>query len=285
MLHALTNDELFRKVPSAFATRPWAEVSDSYTFIPTVSIIDTLRTEGFIPVRAEQSKTRIPGKSEFTKHIIRFQRAQDLELMVDAQRRNPGHYFYERNGQVAPEVTEIVLTNSHDRTGGFHLDAGLFRLACSNGLIVKTASLDSINVRHTGNIRDNVIDGCIRIIEDTPKILGQVELMKGIKLDQQEQTVFANAAMQLRYPADDKGNSTSPILTASLLRPRRNADTGTDVFTTMNVVQENFMKGGLRGRGTTGKRTSTRAINSVNEDLRLNKALWMLAEQMAALKS
>lgn len=285
MLHALTNDELFHKAPSIFATAPWNEVSDKYTFIPTIEILDAMRKEGFLPVRAEQSRTRIAGKQEFTKHMIRFQRAQDLETMITAQQRNPGHFFYERDGQAAPEVTEIVLTNSHDRTGGFHLDAGLFRLACSNGLTVKTASIDSISVRHTGNIRDNVIDGCIRIIEDTPKIMGQVETMKTIKLEAPEQLTFANAAMQLRYPNDDKGNSTAPIQAISLLRARRNVDQAADVFTTMNVVQENFMKGGLRGRGATGKRTSTRAINSVNEDLRLNKALWILAEQMATLKA
>ena len=36
----------------------------------------------------------------------------------------------------------------------------------------------------------------------------------------------------------------------------------------------------LRGVTTTNKRTSTRAIKSVSEDIRLNKALWMLAEAL-----
>ena len=41
------------------------------------------------------------------------------------------------------------------------------------------------------------------------------------------------------------------------------------------------MKGGLPGRSRSGRRTRTRAIRSVHEDVRLNRGLWHLTEQMA----
>lgn len=281
---ALSNEQLARVAPSILAQQAWDGVSDRYTFIPTIDIVEALRAEGFLPVFANQSVTRVEGKRAFAKHVLRFQRAQD---MVDRQAINPGHFFYERNGQLAPEIPQLVLTNSHERSSGFRLDAGIFRLVCSNGLTVQSSDLGSISVRHSGNIKDQVLDGCCRIIEDMPMVLGQIDAMKAIQLDQQEREIFAKAAIELRYPTDETtGKNASPILPARLLTIRHREDTGHgDLWTTFNAVQENFIKGGIRGVGTTGKRTSTRAITAVSEDIRLNKALWSLAEQMKALKT
>lgn len=280
---ALTNDELKKKAPSIFATAPWGDVSEKYAFIPTIDVVERMREEGFFPVRAEQSLARIDGKREFTKHMIRFRRAQD---MVDRQLANPGHHFFARHGQVEPEIPEIVLVNSHDRTSGYQLEAGLFRLVCSNGLTVKSSDMGSVSVRHTGaNTAGLVIDGCCRIVEAMPAVLERVETMKSVKLDPRERELFAAAALQLRYPDDADGKKTAPFEPTKLLVPRRVEDQASDLFTTFNTVQENFMKGGVRGRGATGKRMSTRAITSVNEDLRMNKALWLLAEGMAKLKA
>ena len=68
----LSNVELQRYPPSIFATQPWHEVSDKYRFIPTIDVVEGLRKEGFLPVHAVQSRSRIAGKGDFTKHQIRF---------------------------------------------------------------------------------------------------------------------------------------------------------------------------------------------------------------------
>jgi hypothetical protein len=281
IMFALSNEQLLKAAPSIFAATPWKDVSERYTFIPTIQIVESLRKEGFFPVRAQQSSSRIESKGEFTKHMIRFQRIQD---MVDHQAVNPGHHFYNKHNEQEPEVPEIILVNSHDRSSGYQLEAGLFRLVCSNGLTVKSSDLGSISVRHSGNVTDQVIDGCCRLIEEMPQVLGHVDRMKHIRLDRQEQEIFAAAAVQLRYPNAEDGTKTAPIEPDSLLRIRRAVDKASDLWTTFNTIQENFIKGGVAGRGTTGKRMHTRAVKSVNEDLRLNKALWLLAEQMAVLK-
>lgn len=39
------------------------------------------------------------------------------------------------------------------------------------------------------------------------------------------------------------------------------------------------MKGGLPGRSASGKNTRTRAVTGIDGDIRLNKALWMIAEK------
>lgn len=45
------------------------------------------------------------------------------------------------------------------------------------------------------------------------------------------------------------------------------------------------MKGGLPGRNAFGKNTSTRAVTGIDGDIRLNKVLWMIAEQFRECKS
>jgi hypothetical protein len=265
MNQALSNEQLHSVAPSIFAAHPWERVSERYTFIPTISVINALREEGFMPVTAMQSKARIAGKGDFTKHLIRFRRAQDLEVVKEQ------------------ELPEIVLVNSHDRSSSYQLSAGIFRLVCSNGMIVKSSDFGEIKIQHSGNIIGHVIEGSYRIIEDMPKVIGSMEAMKSIQLTEQQQHAFAKAALELRYPSDDAGNSKSPIIPDQLLTVRRYADHNPTLWNTFQRVQENFIKGGLRGTGSTGKRMTTRSIKSVTEDVRLNKALWVLAEEMAAL--
>jgi len=59
-------------------------------------------------------------------------------------------------------------------------------------------------------------------------------------------------------------------------------------------VQENTIKGGLtarqpdtfneRGRRERGRLVSTRQVKGIDQDVKLNRALWQLAERMAELK-
>ena len=97
-------------------------------------------------------------------------------------------------------------------------------------------------------------------------------------LGQDEQQAFAKAALQLRWGDD------APINTNRLLAAHRHEDVKGDLWTTFNRVQENMLKGGVPGRSSTGRRTTTRAVGGVNENVKLNKALWTLADSMAALK-
>ena len=50
-------------------------------------------------------------------------------------------------------------------------------------------------------------------------------------------------------------------------------------------MQENVIRGGLSGRTRGDKRTRTRPVNSVTTDVKLNRALWHLAEGMRELKA
>ncbi len=89
---ALSDAELMARAPSIFATQPYEKMSQRYTFIPTVAVIDRMRSEGFQPFQVMQSRTRIPGKQEFTKHLIRFRDTRNGGLEI-TQNSSPS-YFY-----------------------------------------------------------------------------------------------------------------------------------------------------------------------------------------------
>ena len=62
-------------------------------------------------------------------------------------------------------------------------------------------------------------------------------------------------------------------------------DRKSDLWSIFNRVQENLVKGGLTGRTANGRRQRTRPVQGIDQNLRLNRALWMLAEGMRQLKS
>lgn len=253
-----------RSAPSIFAAQPWERMSERYTFIPTIQIVDRMRAEGFQPVAVKQSNTRIEGKQEFTKHMIRF---RDM--------RNGAAPAIRTLGEIYPE---LVLTNSHDGASAYKLDAGLFRLICLNGMVVSEGNISQINVRHSGS-SDGIIEASYQIVDQFPKVLDSVERFSALRLTAPQQKIYAEAALELRYDA-----GTAPISAEQVIRPRRTADADATLWNTFNAAQENLITGGLRGRNTeTSRRLRTREVTGISENSRLNKALWTLTTEMAKL--
>jgi hypothetical protein len=266
---ALTMDQLLSAVPSAFALGKHESRSQRYTYIPTVNVIEGLMGEGFQPFKAIQGKSRVEGKQEFTKHLIRFRHeSQTLANVNDS-------------------VPEVILINSHDGTSSYKLIAGIFRMVCSNGLIVADSTVGSLSVPHKGDIVSQVIEGSFDIIGNSSRALDTTREWQNLQLTAGEQNAFAEAAHELRF-ADAEGEVTTPIQPAQLLNSRRNADNGNDLWRTFNRVQENVIRGGLHGMGRDAnnriRRVTTREVRGIDQDVKLNRAMWMLTEKMAELK-
>ncbi len=261
--YPLSNDQINSVAPSVFANHASVKTSDRYTFVPTINVVDILRNQGWSPVQAFESRVRNVERQGFQKHSIRFAKLDDSALIA---------------GDTRPE---ILLTSAHDGTAAFNFHAALFRMICSNGMVVADTTFQKIGVKHVGFAEGDVIDATYRIVEDVPKIADSVENFRAIDLNSDEQLVFAEAALKLRWA--DTG--TEPVTADKLLGTRRYDDKGQDLWHTFNVVQENLIKGGARGAYQYGqRRKSVRKVTSINEDVRLNKALWTLTEKMAEIK-
>jgi hypothetical protein len=261
----LSNEEIQVLAPSAFAGQPYHGQSSRYAFVPTIDVIDGMRSAGFEPVRASQSSARLADKKNFTKHMIRF-RSQGSQLI-----------------NVGDSILETVLINSHDGTSAFDLSLGLFRLACSNGLIVADGMVGSIHIRHTGDIIERVIGGSADLLASAPKVREAVNLWKTIDLTAPEQKILAEEAHGLRF--DSESSLALAVTPEKLLQPRRSDDNGSDLWSTFNRVQENVMRGGIRGRDSQSRRVRSREVKGIDQSTGLNKALWSLAAKMAELKA
>ncbi len=265
----LGEEELRRAVPSIFAEAPHDSRSTRYAYIPTKNVLDGLSREGFYPVAARQARTRDRSRQDFTKHLIRLRREGDTFSDV---------------GDVIPE---LVLVNSHDGSSSYHLMAGLFRLVCNNGMVVDDAQIASIRVPHKGDVVGDVIDAAFTVVEQSASSLESAEQWSQLQLSPPERQALAESAHVLRF-ADAEGNVNTPIEPDQLLQPRRYGDRAQDLWTTFNVVQENVIRGGLRGfdQDDTGRRRrrTSRAVKGIDQDVKLNKALWTLASKMADLK-
>jgi hypothetical protein len=258
----LSDDQIRRFAPSVFAEQPHESRGEKYAFIPTSAVLEGLRREGFQPYQVMQTRCRDQGKRDFTKHLLRL-RHPDARALTN----------------VGDEIAEIVLLNSHDGTSSYQLMAGVFRLVCSNGMIVGDSKFD-VKIRHTGKVVDDVIEGSFRVIEEMKEIDGRLSEYKAINLAKPEQLLLAHAAHKVRWDEEEH----SPVQPEQLLEPRRFEDRKDDLWTTFNRVQENLLKGGVPGRTQTGRSQRTRAVQGVNENVRLNRALWTLADGLAALK-
>jgi len=255
----LTDEQIMRYAPSIFATDPHESRSAAYTYIPTSVVLEKLRKEGFSPFMACQARCRDEGKREFTKHMMRLRHASQIE---------------------SAEANEIVLLNSHDGTSSYQMLSGVFRFVCSNGMVWGDTQND-IRIRHKGNVVDNVIEGAFRVLEDFELVTASVDDMKSLSLNGGEQQAFARAALELKY---DSEAGPLPVTESQVLQPRRRADAAGDLWTTFNRVQENMVRGGLPARTTTGRVRATREVTGIDQNVKLNRALWVLAEEMKRIK-
>jgi Domain of unknown function (DUF932) len=256
----LSDDQIARVAPSIFADGAHESRSERYTYIPTIDVLNGLRNEGFEPFMVCQARTRREDKRDHTKHMIRLRHADQI------------------NGR---EANEIILLNSHDGTSSYQMLAGMFRFVCANGMVCGDM-VGEIRVPHKGNVVDRVIEGAFTVLDSFDVAAEQRENMQHVTLSEGEQRAFAHAALTLKY---DDPIAPAPITEDQILMPRRFEDRKGDLWSTFNRVQENMTKGGLRGRGKNGRTTTTRAVTGIDQNVKLNRALWVLAEQMKALKA
>lgn len=257
--HALQDEEIARVAPSIFAAEAHDSRSQRYTYIPTIEVLRGLRREGFEPFMVCQTRVRNDDKREHTKHMIRLRHADQI------------------NGS---EANEIILLNSHDGTSSYQMLAGMFRFVCQNGMVCGE-TLNDIRVPHKGDVVGQVIEGAFTVLDSFERADEQREGMKALRLNDGEQSAFARAALALKY--DDE--TPAPISEAQLLTARRFEDRNGDLWTTFNRVQENLTKGGLVGRARTGRATRTRPVNGIDQNVKLNRALWVLADELRRLRA
>ena len=245
--------------PAAFATSPAPTIkSAKYQFTPTHEVIDHMGDLGFQLTGIKQSHSNVALRRNWGIHIARFQHP---ELFI----KNP-----EGGIEARPEV---VMINSHDGTRPVQFEMGLFRLVCSNGLVVKTQDFGGFRERHTKhdfNTLKSMMDAKIASLKP---VVGKISQWAEKLMTDKERFQFAIEALALRMPEERKPEQYEIL---EILNPKRSADASKSLWHTFNVVQENLIKGGYQMN-----ERQARAITNPVQDLKINQELWQLADVYA----
>lgn len=269
-LDTLDRAQLKRFAPTLFAKRGIEGVSDNYGFVSTIGIIDAMAENGYECVEVRQSQRRDEDRMPFTKHMVKFRHPGTLKALL-------------KRGDVIPQ---IVMLNSHDRSSGFQLYAGMFRVVCSNGLIVSDSQLvEPIRVRHSTRMVEDILKRSLELVKGADGVYTLRDEMLHTAMTQKTAIAFANEALQFRPPR------RSGLMTPdSLLEVRRTEDAPLDLWHVFNRVQENMLRGGVTTvtegvDGKAGRSVQTKGIGRIERDVQVNSALWGLAVETLAKAS
>ena len=262
----LTKDQLRELCPVAFKDAPTnPKVTDKYLFVNTETIVDDLAKLGWKPVSAAMRKSR--GKDTiFSKHMISFQ--------------NPDIKITAKDGDNA--FPRIIMTNSHDGLQAFKFSVGIFRLVCSNGLVVADEKFSDFKIRHKGYTFAELRDVVAQAVKDLPNKVEVLNKMRTKILTKDEKQKLALDAMLIRAgitPDSDKAKKFEydEETIEDILEPKRNEDKGDDLWKVFNVIQEKITQGEFHAALKGAKVRKVRKIKSFEKDLQVNKELFKLA--------
>lgn len=219
-------------------------VSNRYGFISTRTLLENLATEGFAARSIRVANTTKQERQGFQRHVVRLQHGSLMPMQKNEYR------------------PEIVLTNSHDATCSLRLTLGVYRLVCTNGLVVGETMFTERFVHRQINV-ERVNEAAIALSRKIPMLAERIDRMKERVLSATEARQFIREAVELRFNDEKKVNET----TFAIGRARRYEDGTMNLWQVFNRVQENMIQ------GTTG----VRRITSAARDFWINKHLWNLA--------
>ena len=144
-------------------------------------------------------------------------------------------------------LASLTITNSCNGAQPMKLDLGVYRQVCSNGLIAFEFDFNNLD-RFIANVS-----------RKTSTVLNKFGQLKNTNLSASDMRRLANEAASLRY------SNLEDFDIEDLLVVNRIEDEGNNLWTVFNRIQENL----------------TADVSNLNEDIRLNKQLFALANQYA----
>jgi hypothetical protein len=257
----LTIEAAIATAPAIGATQPAPPpyvggARSKYVFTPSTDIISTMNSAGFDLVSVSQNPSKNPIRNEFGAHIMRFQTPSLSIRSAGADTAKP----------------EVVIINSHDGTKHITVEMGIFRLVCSNGLMIKSQDFGGFRQRHQRITPQSLMERISAHTDTLPSTIDRINGWAGREMSSAERRAFARQAITLRL-GEEYSPAESDLI--SLLEPKREADNSNDVWSVFNVVQENLIRGGFQANERTA-----RGISNPWVDMAINQSLWSMAEEL-----
>ena len=231
-------------------------ISDKYVHVPTEQVIEDVIKLGWSPINAYRVNSR-KKRNGVGRHMIKFV-----------------NYDFMEEGKT--EYPELLLTNSQDGTTAFKLDVGIFRLVCSNGMVIKSQDFGSMKVRHYGYDFETIKGAVNKLVEQIPDYLKQVEDMKEQELERKQMLEFAREAALLRFKTANIETIDKLVDVDDLLESTRKEDEGNGLWEVFNRLQEKVVNGKFN-YALGKKERKARPVKGFKSQVKLNQDLWELA--------
>ena len=263
LLPAMTIEEVKASCKQAFAIEPSNKVSSKYVFVSTETIIEDMQALGWYVVSAKQRKSQKNVNTRFTPHMIIFQ--------------NPDVLITSEDEKLA---VSVILLNSHDGTHVLQFRMGIYRAACSNGLVIPVEEYSSFKMRHRGYSFDSLKESMLNFLGKVTNKIDVINKMVEIDLTEDQKMDMALKALLIRnnisIDSVDAPKYSEATL-KSVLAPRRPQDRFDSLWLIMNRVQESVTHGGFKVEIDGEKPRKLPAIKSFEKDFDLNEKLFSLA--------
>jgi hypothetical protein len=246
------------------ASEPSDRVSSDYKFLSTIDVVDRLKGDGWRTMSVQHIKKRDKSKLATSKHRV---------IMAP-----PGDFTDNVVGGTSPR---LVIQNAHDGSSALRFMLGLFRMICSNGMIVTSSVLENMRMIHK-NSHSGSVDEILNCFgESWSNTSKTIELWKGIDVNATEANRFAHSAFLLRHPHVTKDSIGENHF--QLLKTRRIEDEDTSLWHRFNTVQEHLTNGGysIAAPGIENRRQGARALRGATADTKMNRGLWDIASATA----
>jgi hypothetical protein len=258
-----TQSLLEQTAPAALASAPREGLSEAYRFYSTSALVDALETDNWTVVSARQTAGR-KSDPRYRKH----------ELII----ADKAHFEYQGN---IGEFPRVIITNSHDGEAACKLQAGLWRMVCSNGIVISDGFIQSRAIRHTRRTIEEVIVAAHDFRSNADRIGEHVIKFKEIDLTPAAAVEFAKQAIALRF----KPAPGTVVQAEDVLAIQRAEDAQNSLWSVFNRTQEWLLKGGFPvtrvGSFFEASTRKARPVNSIEDSSKLNTGLWDLAEQFS----
>lgn len=267
----LTEEQIRARCPLAFAEAPTNDkVSDRYVLANTATVIRDMERLGWKVVEAKQRKGHADSSGRFSYHMVVFQNPN-----VKITRTVEGS-----EEEVVDCFPRIILTNSHDGLNCFKFMVGLFRLVCSNGLVIASEQFSDLKIRHINYTFEELRALTTRVIEDLPNQVALMTRMKNFSLTKEQMLDMALRMYKVRKGIpleEDCEIDVDEETLEDMLEPQREEDKEVDLWTVFNVLQEKVIKGGYTYCEEGKKPRKMRKITSFVKDLDLNEKMFQIA--------
>ncbi len=276
----LTSDQIRARAPAVYAHDYAEDLSNKYGNFNSANAIEVMNDYGYGVTQAAQVKGRTEKTNIYGQHLMAFAKRHEINAFSEQQ-------------------PEIIFYNSHDGKSSMKLFAGIYRFVCSNGIIAGEG-FDQRMVHYKSNL-DSFED---LLTHTTAKLEGVTDFTRKLQRiipDQKTINRFVIQALSTRYDYFASHYATMPPIESLVtnmfdsravkqaLQVTRAEDMADDAWTIFNRVQETVLRGGFDVLGPRKRHTKryigykqAKAINSVKENVTINRKLWDIAEETLA---